>query len=38
MEAILDFSQPFNTALLDEIISAFYNVRDPQVRDYLVVE
>lgn len=31
MEAILDFSQPFNTALLDEIISAFYNVRDSQV-------
>ena len=31
MEAILDFSQPFNPTLLDEIVAAFYNVRDPQV-------
>ena len=30
MEAILDFSQPFNPTLLDEIVAAFYNVRDPQ--------
>lgn len=31
MEAILDFSQPFNPSLLDQIISVFYNPQNPEV-------
>lgn len=31
MEAILDFSQPFNPTLLDQIISVFYNPQNPEV-------
>ena len=31
MEAILDFSQPFNPGLLDQIISIFYNPQHPEV-------
>ncbi|KNB42717.1 exportin-1 [Blastocystis sp. subtype 4] len=30
MEAILDFSKPFNPALLDEIISVFYSPHHPE--------
>ncbi|KAK8802110.1 hypothetical protein WA158_006505 [Blastocystis sp. Blastoise] len=29
MEALLDFSLPFNSQLFDSAISAFYNVKDP---------
>lgn len=31
MEAILDFSTPFNPSLFDEIVSVFYTSRHPQV-------
>ena len=34
MEAILDFSKPFNPALLDEIISVFYSPHHPEVPFY----
>lgn len=31
MEAILDFSHPFDPSLLDHIVSAFYNPQHPEV-------
>lgn len=32
MEGLLDFSRDFDVALLDQVIEAFYNPQNPEVR------
>ena len=33
MEQLLDFSQPFDVSLLDQVVAAAYDPRNPQVHE-----
>lgn len=35
MEAILDFSRPFDPSLVDQIITVFYNPQNPEVDSFI---
>ena len=37
MEAILDFSRPFDPSLLDQIIAVFYNPQNPEVDNLISI-